>query len=644
MKRPILALLLLISSCLSSLAASMPQRGFVQEFDSVVAILASSPTQLTTTYSAKGLFAINDGLGGRFDYRAGDTTATNATDCFAWGSGRLRRAYDGITASRIFVSGGSSNYIDKLTVDKLTLDPRNFGADPSGASDSTAAFQACFAYAQQNTNDIAQSPVTIPAGNFLITDTILITNNQVNVKGVGVWATRITFNPTSAKSLFKLDRGTAVSFQSSFEDMAIIGAGAFAKTAFELVDQSRTTLRNIDIHYFDEPGSIGILTKGREYLLTDNCTVYAYSPYVFDANPNSLYIGGDIYNIQNGLVVPTNGSTNYGFTIKDGCTISALNIWHTCVALGGGFLWRDDTNSLGICQGVFIGGNSRHEQAQVPSNYSIFWNAATNFCYNFTIENFQFPVAANGMYARRIIFLTLKDTFSSLYDTNREHLNFDGGVSTNFLLGPVVMDNTFWQVGPTATLTNLVKVSQRGRNFAQLSALPEDARYVPLSWGGYQLVGPDNARIGSFTNALGTFLYSPEMIRFTELFTSTTTNRIWTWPDRTGPSIYTSNPNGHDLRMHMPGGEFNVYNGSDLTFYTIHDSGNPYFHVNELGVLTNKASITAGTSVGTGNPSGGTAAPWKLGSLVTGASVSLVTTNYIQIDINGTPYKLGIVQ
>lgn len=55
-------------------------------------------------------------------------------------------------------------------------------------------------------------------------------------------------------------------------------------------------------------------------------------------------------------------------------------------------------------------------------------------------------------------------------------------------------------------------------------------------------------------------------------------------------------------------------------------------------------NTTLGGSITTGTPNGGTAAAWKLGTVVTGASVTMVTTNYIQVDIGGTLYKLAIVQ
>jgi len=48
------------------------------------------------------------------------------------------------------------------------------------------------------------------------------------------------------------------------------------------------------------------------------------------------------------------------------------------------------------------------------------------------------------------------------------------------------------------------------------------------------------------------------------------------------------------------------------------------------------------TSITTGNPTSGTAQPWKLGSKVD-SSMQLDTTKYIEVDINGTAYKLALV-
>lgn len=46
-------------------------------------------------------------------------------------------------------------------------------------------------------------------------------------------------------------------------------------------------------------------------------------------------------------------------------------------------------------------------------------------------------------------------------------------------------------------------------------------------------------------------------------------------------------------------------------------------------------------SIETEAPSGGTAVPWKLGSVIAAASV-FDATNYVEVEINGTPYKLAL--
>lgn len=61
-----------------------------------------------------------------------------------------------------------------------------------------------------------------------------------------------------------------------------------------------------------------------------------------------------------------------------------------------------------------------------------------------------------------------------------------------------------------------------------------------------------------------------------------------------------------------------------------------------LGNSTGTAAVLTGP-ITTSAPSGGTALPWKLGSVVTGITATMVTTNYVQLDVNGTLYKLATV-
>ena len=60
--------------------------------------------------------------------------------------------------------------------------------------------------------------------------------------------------------------------------------------------------------------------------------------------------------------------------------------------------------------------------------------------------------------------------------------------------------------------------------------------------------------------------------------------------------------------------------------------------------LDNAGNQTITGSITTAAPTTGTAAPWKLGTIVTGqVGLVLVATQYVQLDINGTLYRLATV-
>ena len=66
-----------------------------------------------------------------------------------------------------------------------------------------------------------------------------------------------------------------------------------------------------------------------------------------------------------------------------------------------------------------------------------------------------------------------------------------------------------------------------------------------------------------------------------------------------------------------------------------------YSNSNAL-IITNAGNLEVLNSIKTGTPTGGTAAAWKLGSRVA-ATVVVNTTEYIEVDIGGTLYKLATV-
>lgn len=62
-----------------------------------------------------------------------------------------------------------------------------------------------------------------------------------------------------------------------------------------------------------------------------------------------------------------------------------------------------------------------------------------------------------------------------------------------------------------------------------------------------------------------------------------------------------------------------------------------------LKLVASNGKAVFGNSIKTSTPSGGTAAEWKLGSQGTGVALALVATQYIELDIGGTLYKLALV-
>lgn len=211
------ALVLLCSAAIAFGAPALPTRGFVQEYDSIVQALAADPSQITTTYNIKGMFAINDGEGGQFHYYAGDTTATNATDCFEWGSGRLRRFFLGVTASRVNVYGSSTNVADNLTISNYF---RLLNVIPTLGSGTVAVFDSNGTL----TNGVASGFITegngiTVSGSTVSTDLAAGSNVTLTTNGSGTISIAAASgasgaNPTASVGLSAVN-GAAITFLRS---------------------------------------------------------------------------------------------------------------------------------------------------------------------------------------------------------------------------------------------------------------------------------------------------------------------------------------------------------------------------------------------------------------------------------------------
>ncbi len=90
---------------------------------------------------------------------------------------------------------------------------------------------------------------------------------------------------------------------------------------------------------------------------------------------------------------------------------------------------------------------------------------------------------------------------------------------------------------------------------------------------------------------------------------------------------------------------FNPTSGSSATPYSFntsefHDSG---FFLEAANFDTNIFSVSHDGALTAGNPGSGEAA-WKLGKVITGSSVTLTLTNYVEVMIGGVLKKLALAQ
>lgn len=111
--------------------------------------------------------------------------------------------------------------------------------------------------------------------------------------------------------------------------------------------------------------------------------------------------------------------------------------------------------------------------------------------------------------------------------------------------------------------------------------------------------------------------------------------------DTSSPLFVGRNNGSQKIRMD-PGG---LDDGSNITYIfdtaSRANTGAPLMAVRNNG--TNEFNVSVGGAITTAS-SGTSAGAWKLGPKVTGVSVALNLTNYVEVNINGTVVKLGIVQ
>ena len=249
---------------------------------------------------------------------------------------------------------------------------KDFGAKGDGQIDDTTAIQAAV-----NNFVNEGGAIFFPAGNYIVTEGILIDNLRVTLQGAGRYATMITFNPVlDNQTLFRFDRGsTGVSWQCAIRDMALVSSAdtGLTKTAVELKDTSNMIVKDLIIAPWTGNGnSIGLLVKGREAGHINNLHIHADCPMVIgknNQNPNNdidHFHFGDLYLlVSSGVLQPC-------IFIEDGIDLQhvVFDGFQAWVQGTHGLYWHDTlTTSVSLALSIK---NVRTEQSTDTNGYSIY--------------------------------------------------------------------------------------------------------------------------------------------------------------------------------------------------------------------------------------------------------------------------------
>lgn len=257
---------------------------------------------------------------------------------------------------------------------------KRYGGVGTGGPDDTAAAQACAQSVCAVANNLGLGcEYILPRGNWKISDEITINRDRVHVRGVGKAATTVTFNPPSAKSLFKFQSATAnaILTDCSLRDLVIAGQGAQQKVGVDIVRGAEFELSNVGMATMQgnsgdvNTPSIGLRTQGHQSMKVEQVRIYADRP--IHLTPNAVYPsqGADHFHFTN-LYFNTLVATESGILVDPTCIIFNLSLDGEQAWVGGkyGFRWMPGAGAIGVAQNISIA-NYRYEQPMTAGGFAV---------------------------------------------------------------------------------------------------------------------------------------------------------------------------------------------------------------------------------------------------------------------------------
>jgi hypothetical protein len=341
----------------------------------------------------------------------------------------------------------------RLNQDGSFLNAQWFGA--VGSSDVTSAIQDALDVIDTSLG----GTVYLPGGTYKTSSTLIVDSQFTQIVGDADTITSINFTPSAADTAIFFGLGGeggvdgGVIFKGGVRRLRILSSDTtYKKIGIDLKDTSSFVVEDVTTGprtKWNGAGSIGLRTRGREFLSVNRCNFAADNPINIDVNPNSSTIHADLFNFNNLYLQAEIGYAN--ILVSDGVLLSntIFGGYQSWVNGTHGFYWSN-TTSPGASHNVIFN-NVRFEQPAVTTGWTFYIDHGTGSrLTGLEFNNAYAPTGSQGWYLR---------------DTNRVKL-----INTNYASSSLVamdfddvfdlsLDNAWWQTGSTANIPSDYRLS-----------------------------------------------------------------------------------------------------------------------------------------------------------------------------------------
>lgn len=444
----------------------------------------------------------------------------------------------------------------------------DYGADPTGSTDSTAAIIAALAAGGSN------CAIYLPTGTYKVTSQILVSHDRVHIYGDGAYATTIMFAPTANSTLFRFQQGNTTINQGSVRDLAIrSNDNTYVKYAMHFIDISGYYVSNVVIGggvpvgnagFWTDPtySSYGIYIQGRDSSGFNEITCFADRPIVVAPNPNpGIQISIDHMNFNN-LFLGATYRPCITFTTGVVATEVSFTGYQAWVLGEGGFYWSDATTP-GASNGLSFE-NVRYENNRDQSKYFMYFDVASGVSgVHVTGGQTGFT---NGFYLRGVNQISIDSFFYSQPGTSGVAMTANAAD-----VREINLNGCYWVSGSTASLGGMVVQHQEA-----------SWNSGPLPSTGYILSPLANSGTYNevFETTLGSKVYTLDTDAVLGIGSLTTTGLFVVTSRNNASALYFLNgTNNNTTEISDPSGLYSVTAGNAGTLNIYWSAGNSRYEI-----------------------------------------------------------------